>query len=156
MAYAESTTVSVAKTKGEIEDILVRHGADRFFSASEDGRAVVGFELSNRRMQFSLALPLFKEFLLYTDQWGRQKERDAVKQRALWEQACRSQWRSLFLTIKAKLVSVECGVETIEEAFLAHIIVPGVKGRFADWAIPAIVKAYEGGSLPPLLPGRTA
>lgn len=41
MSYAETTTVSVAKTKGEIEHVLTVHGADKFAHLSEDGRAVV-------------------------------------------------------------------------------------------------------------------
>jgi len=154
MSYAENTSVSVAKSKAEIEDILGRYHADRILQASEDGRAVVGFELAQRRMQFTLRLPLRGDFAIREDHWGHKYKRTPEKQQEMWEQACRSQWRALFLTIKAKLVSVESGVETIEEAFLAQTIVPGVKGTFADWAIPAIVKAYEGGNLPPMLPAR--
>jgi hypothetical protein len=43
MKYATDTSVSVAKTRGEIEDLVTRSGASRFFSGAEEGRAFVGF-----------------------------------------------------------------------------------------------------------------
>jgi hypothetical protein len=68
------------------------------------------------------------------------------------EKACRSAWRALMLAIKAKLVSVESGVEQFEEAFLAHIVVPGSRGqRFGAMAMRALEEGYSTGKLPPLL-----
>ena len=40
-----------------------------------------------------------------------------------WEQAVRQRWRALALVIKAKLESVESGIETTEQAFLANVVV---------------------------------
>lgn len=80
---------------------------------------------------------------------------------AVWDTAgeARAAARELALAIKAKLVTVESGIETLEEAFLAHIVVPsdGRSRRFADVAIAAIARAYSSpDGLPPLLPSGGA
>ena len=53
--------------------------------------------------------------------------------------------------IKAKLEAVETGITEFEDEFLAHIVLPN--GQTAGhWMRPQIAKAYESGSMPPLLP----
>lgn len=154
MSFARDTSVSVGKSRGEIEDMVQRAGGDKFATFSETDRAVILFELAERRVTFELPLPPREKFA------KRQVRNKLVavepaRQQRDWEQACRTSWRALALAIKAKLVSVESGVETFEEAFLAHIVVPGPDGkthRFAEFAIKAIQKAYSGEDLPPLLP----
>jgi hypothetical protein len=154
MNYAADTSVSVAKSRGEIEDMVQRAGGTRFASMYEDTRAVVLFELADRRVMFELPLPPREQFATRILR-GKRVPQDPAYQQKDWEQACRSKWRALALTIKAKLVSVTSGVESFEEAFLAHIVVPGNDGRgtkrFADFAVKAIQQAYTGGKLPPLL-----
>jgi hypothetical protein len=46
-----------------------------------------------------------------------------------------------------------CHITTVEEEFLAHIVLPNGKGTVGDWLMPQIDKAYESGKMPPLLPG---
>ena len=43
--YASRTTVTVERSKAEVEHILRRHGADQFLHGWETGRAIVGFRL---------------------------------------------------------------------------------------------------------------
>lgn len=162
MTYAADTSVSVAKSRGEIEDMVQRAGGQRFASMYEPSRAVVMFELGERRIMFELPLP-DREAFANTTKWvgnnqfskGESKpvRNTPEQQQKLWEQACRSKWRALGLTIKAKLISVEAGVETFEDAFLAQIVVPTADGarRFGEVATKAIQQAYTGGTLPPLL-----
>jgi hypothetical protein len=51
------------------------------------------------------------------------------------------------LVIKAKIESIESGVETFDEAFLANIVTPD--GRtIAQWAVPQIERAYIEGKMP--------
>lgn len=153
MSYASDTSVSVAKSRGEIEDMVQRAGGTRFASMYEDTRAVVMFELADRRIMFELPLPS-REAYATRQVRGRVVPVDASRQQRDWEQACRSKWRALALTIKAKLISVESNVESFEEAFLAHIVVAGKDGRatrFSEFAVKAIQQAYTGKPLPPLL-----
>lgn len=153
MKYASDTSVSVAKSRGEIEDMVQRAGGQRFASMYEPTRAVVLFELADRRIMFELPLPNREGFATREDRWGTKHAVPIDKQQRDWEQACRSKWRALGLTIKAKLVSVESGVETFEDAFLAQIMVPTADGqrRFGEAATKAIHQAYTTGRMPPLL-----
>ena len=123
-----------------------------------DGRAIITFELNERRIMFELKLPLKEKFTKKTDRWGREKSVPLDVAFKLWEQACRSAWRGLVLTVKSKLVSVDMGIETFEEAFLAQIVVAGSDGRakrFSEFAIKAIAQSYTSGKLPPLLGSGT-
>lgn len=153
MTYAAETSVPVERSQREIEVLVTKHGATSFYRGQEVGRAIVGFQLKDRRIQFEVALPRPDEYE-YTVRNGRKAKRTPEQVRVAVDQAERARWRALALTIKAKLVSIETGVESFEEAFLAQIIVPG-EGRamrFAQLALPAIAKAYDTGALPPLLP----
>lgn len=76
---------------------------------------------------------------------------EAARQKWL-EQEERTKWRALLLTIKAKLVSVENGVESFEEAFLAHLVLPGGE-TVGQKALPHIREAVETGKMQPLALG---
>ncbi len=102
MTYAQHTRVPVKQTKGDIEAVLGKYGADKFGMTSEPGRAQVMFSVKGRTVRFVLPLP--------------EGQGDKV------EQEHRRRWRALLLCIKAKLESVESKIETFDEAFLAHIV----------------------------------
>ena len=57
MAYAEKTSVSVSKTKADIEELIQRYGAEQFVSGYKDNIAVIGFAMSGRQIKFVLPLP---------------------------------------------------------------------------------------------------
>lgn len=159
MGYAENTSVSVARTRAEIEDLITRAGGRRFTSSSkDDGTAVLIFEMGEgkglRRIMFELPLPAQETFKTREVRraWGRvvTVECTLEQQMKAWEQACRTSWRSLFLAIKAKLTSVEVGIETFEMAFLAQVVVPhdGRMEMFGKLAGKALAKAYlDGGAV---------
>lgn len=126
--YASRTKVPVAQSKAEIENTVKRYGASGFLQGEMEGRVMVGFAMCDRQVRFKLS----------TEGLGAQDERQ--------------RWRSLLLTIKAKLESVECGIETFEDAFLAHIVLPDGK-LVGEWMHPQIESAYQTGNMPPLLPG---
>ncbi len=132
--YAEGTPVPVAQSRAEIETLVVKHGATRFGSGMEPGRALIVFDVRGTRVQMTIPLP------------DRQKFRTQDQ----FDRRTRERWRALLLTIKAKLVSIENGVETFEEAFLAHIVLP-TGGTVGQHALPAVKAAYEGRPMPPLL-----
>lgn len=146
--YAAGTEVSSERTRLEIERTLQRYGATSFVYASAQDRAVIMFELEHRRIRFTLPLPdrSAPEFRLTSQ--GR--PRQPGPQQEAYEQAIRQRWRALGLVIKAKLEAVECGISTVEEEFLAHIVLPD--GRSCgDWIRPKVREAYLTGTMPPLL-----
>lgn len=154
MTYAKDTSVSTTQSEGEIKRIVIRAGATAFMSGQTGTDAMIAFELRARRITFRMPLPnrQSKEFTeTPSKKWAR-SEKDAD---AAWEQACRSRWRALFLCIKAKLESVESGIETFEDAFLAHIQLPD--GRtVSEHVLPRIALAYSTGTMQPLLPGPSS
>ena len=150
MAYAEKTTVSVAKSKADIEDMVQRAGAGQFVSGYKDNLAVIGFTMADRQIRFVLPLPSKDEKQFwYTPE--RRNKRSDEQAYAAWEQACRSKWRSLFLIIKAKLEAVESGISTVEREFFYDIVLPDGK-TVGEWMAPQLEAAYESGKMPPLLP----
>lgn len=133
MAYADKTKVPVERTKTEIESTLARYGADRFAYFVEAKMAMIVFEAHNRRLRFDLPLE------------------DGTSEKA--QQRRRAQWRALALCIKAKLESVSSKIETFEEAFLAHVVMPDGKTVYEHTA-PRIAEVADGGEMPRLmLPG---
>lgn len=151
--FAENTSVAPEKTRAEIEQTLRRYGADQFISGWDGNLAVLGFRCRDRQVRFTLRLPdrSEKRFLVTPKQHHRRSPEDAMK---AWEQEVRSRWRALLLVIKAKLESVESGIECFEEAFLAQIVIPG--GTVGDLIVPQLAEAYERGTVPRLLPALPA
>lgn len=149
--YAEKTAVSVARSKAEIERVLMRYGATGFTYGCEDDRAVIGFRANAKFVRFNLDLPVRGEFLF--SKHDPPRKRDARQVESAHEQACRSAWRALNLVIKAKLEAVESGITTFEEEFLAHLLLPN--GQTAgEQLIPQIEMAWQDGgvTMPKLLP----
>jgi hypothetical protein len=132
MPYAEHTKVPIEKTKTEIETTLIRYGADRFAYFVEASKAVIVFEANQRRLRFDLPL-----------NGGTNEKAQRLR---------RQQWRALLLCIKAKLESVASRIETFEEAFLAHVVMPDGRTVYEHTA-PRIDQIAKGGELRALLPG---
>lgn len=132
--YAQDTSVSVERSRAEIESTLAKYGANKFGYMTDETSAMIGFVMNDKAIKFVLPLPNpnGEEFTVITRMWGgRPTGKTATRRpedaRRLWEQACRSRWRSLNLCIKAKLEAVAAGITTFETEFLAHIVTPGGK-----------------------------
>lgn len=126
--YARKTKVPANQTRSEIESTLKRYGAKNYGFMSMPGVVMVAFEASDRRVRFKVPTP--------------DEDKNA--------QAFRQRWRALLLAIKSKLESVQTGIESFDEAFMAQIVLPD--GRtMAEFATPQIAKSYQGGKMPPLL-----
>lgn len=149
--YAADTSVSVEKSRAEIETILRRYGADAFGYYTEATRAVVQFRFEGWSIRFEVPLPdpEDREFTR-TPSRGTPRKRDAAER--AWEQACRQRWRALALAIKAKLEAVEVGITTFEEEFLAHLILPSGETVGAH-ALPRLRHALSEGRMPKSLLG---
>jgi hypothetical protein len=148
--YAEGTSVSTEKSRGEIETILRRYGASGFLSGYDEDRAFIAFKMSDRQVKFFMGLPnpADRRFTHTTHRNLKRPPQDAHRE---WEQACRQQWRALSLVIKAKLEAVAAGITVFENEFMAHIVLPDGK-TVAEHIRPALAQAYGTGKMPPLLP----
>jgi hypothetical protein len=144
MTFAKDTTVSVERSKGEIERILTRYGATEFASGWKSARAIMQFRMNDRIIRFVLPLPKKEDFS--TTPSGRRTRNENATLQA-WEQGCRQRWRALLLSIKAKLESAESGIEEFETAFMGQIVMPNGK-TMAEIALPQIELAYQSGKMP--------
>lgn len=138
MSYATNTSVSVEKTRAEIETTLAKYGATKFAYMSDVDHSVIGFAMGGKMVKFLLPLPNRKEKeFWYTPSRKRQRtEAEAYRE---WEQACRARWRALLLCIRAKLEAVECGITTFEQEFLAHLVLPSGQ-TVGEYAIPRLAE----------------
>lgn len=147
MRYAQDTSVSVGKSRAEIEDTLTRYGADQFGYMTGANAAQVAFCFRGWTVRFRLPLPDREQFR--STPTGRRRRSDADVAKA-WEQACRQRWRALALAIKAKLEAVECGITTFEEEFLAHLVLPTGE-TMGQYALPRLEQVRRGeGEVPKL------
>jgi hypothetical protein len=126
VTYAKGTTVAPEKSRLEIERVLMKYGARDFGYMMRDGMATVVFAKNDRRIRFNLPTPK-------TDERGG-------------EQRLRERWRALLLCIKAKLESVESKIETFDEAFLAHVVMPGGQTVY-EASKDQIAIAYQNGKM---------
>jgi hypothetical protein len=123
--FAERTKVSVTQTRADIEATLSRYGCDSFAFSIEPARAVLVFKAEDRQVRFTLPLG----------------DKEIDRKRA---------WRALFLCLKARLEGVASGIETFEEAFLAHVVMPDGQ-TVGQHTLAAIATAYKSGRMQPLL-----
>lgn len=121
--FAYKTHVPVERSRAEIEAVVHRYGATKFAIATDhiSRQVMIEFAMRDRRVRFELHQP---------------PERNA--------QQMRTAWRALLLAIKAKLESVEAKIETFDEAFLAHVVMPDGR-RFGEITIPQLEHHTAGG-----------
>lgn len=122
------------KYQEAIRKLVYRYKATSFLVGENNGVAALIFEMSERRIKFSIPI------------------RTGPSQ-AKTEQLQRTAWRCLLLAIKAKLECIESGISSFDNEFLAYIMMPN-GGTVGDEVIPMIQQGYKTGKMPPLLPGR--
>lgn len=147
--YAERTEVPSDRSRAEIESCLRRYGAVAFGYSWDADAAVIAFQISMRRIRFTLPLPdpTSREF---THTAARGYRREPAAQAAEYERAVRQRWRALALVIKAKLEAVAAGISTIEAEFLAAVVLPD-GNTVGDWVQPQLTAAVERGEMPAAL-----
>ena len=149
VSYAQDTSVSVEKSRAELETILSKYGASRFgYMTDTDRRRDWLCTPHGKAVKFVLPLPSTSEFAMKF-RYKARVQCSPEEMHRNWEQACRSRWRALCLCVKAKLEAVECGITSFEQEFLAHFVMPN-GSTFGDYAIPKIEEATKSGKMPAL------
>lgn len=125
MAY-ENTSVAVSKSQEDIRRLLQRHGASQFTfgEGTVDGRVLVAVEFMIERMRVRVRVPLkpqAESVLASKARRARSKTLGEIRAEAN-EQEARRIWRVIHWALKARLEAVEEEVETLEQAFLPHIV----------------------------------
>lgn len=149
--YAEGTSVTVDKSRTEIERCLARYGASGFayswerrevaiapvpmYGAKTELRefAAVAFKFKEREIRLDIPLPTEREC------GGSTEKRD---------RRTRERWRAVLLVIKAKLEAVASGISSLEHEFLANVVTEG--GRtIGEIVLPRLNEAVAAGRLLP-------
>lgn len=151
MSYASGTKVSDDRSRAEIENLLMRYGAEEFGYMSRAEEALIGFKCNGMMFEIRVVMPPRESFgKTPTGKVRAEKARDDA-----WMQERRRRWRSLALVIKAKLVAVADEVCTFEHEFLPYMVTASGK-TVADHMAPLIEEAREGGQVLALPVGRGA
>lgn len=155
MTYAKDTSVSVEKSRAELDKLLSAHGATQRLIGVDDvaGIAFAGFSLGGRQVRVRVPLTTVRDIEKGPKPrtWFSKRE----DQRRAWvrdelEQRHRTRWRALLLLTKAKLEAIQMGVSTVEREFLADVSLPD--GRSVHEALAAdLERAYLTGAPPRLL-----
>jgi hypothetical protein len=146
--YASKTSVSVQTSRNDIEKTLKKYGADGFMYGGQETSAMIGFTIRQRRIRFFLSLPEKEQFTHTPERHLRRSPREIE---LAYGQAVRQRWRALLLIIKAKLEAIEAGVTTIEQEFMANLVLPNNQ-TVIEWVGLQLEEAYESGHMPLLLP----
>lgn len=125
--YAANTQVPIERSRAELERILKRYGAKEMSTFSSDEIAAVSFVAHGRKVRFTLHLARDSDA-----PEKHKRKRYSSKLRTyvpgvarvdIWcDKENRRRWRSLLLSIKAKLEAVSSGVADFDEEFLANIV----------------------------------
>lgn len=119
MAYAEGTAVAFEKSIAEIIGLVKKHGGSSIGQMEMPDYFALQFVIADRLIRFRLPLPDLGE--IPTRDGNNRTLTDAQRSDRL-EQRHRQRGRALLLVLKAKLESVESGIETVEQAFLANVV----------------------------------
>ena len=128
MTFAAKTQVPVSRTRQGIEAALRKAGATRIITMDEPAETVVAFQLEGRMVR--MTGPVAPD---------------------VSDQVRRTLWRNIDQVVRGKLAGVDMGIETAEEAFLAHIVMPNGQTVY-EAARGTLAVAYETGNMPALLP----
>lgn len=158
--YAKGTTVSVEKSRIEVERTLARYGAKGFayswqhhdeeilppgaWQKVKISREVVAIEFLMKERRVRLEVPMPHPLDLKR---RSHRETDAVR-RSRAEVATRQRWRALCLVIKAKLEAVEGGISTLEAEFLANVVLDS-GFTVGQVLVPRLSEAVSSGRLLP-------
>ena len=152
--FALHTEVPVERSRAEIEGLLIKYGASEFHSGWMHNAAQVGFRIKDLYIRFVLPIPPLGDQKYKTKivrrAHGRTEKKTLTEHEAFnaREQEVKSRWRALSLVVKAKLEAVECGISTLENEFLAFIVLPGVDFTIGDWMTSNAMPMIRGGQMP--------
>lgn len=138
MSYAEATSVPFERSISEIITLIKRAGAQQIGQMEGEAFYAVQFTLADRMIRFRLPLATKYDGPLKAGN-GR-----TIDPRKVIDQMQRQRGRALLLVIKAKLESVESGIETVEQAFLANVVMSNGETIYERIAQP-IALEYQAG-----------
>lgn len=128
--YAQGTTVTVERSRGEITGILASHGVERMAWATEPAGDQLRFELAGHQYLFRIPRPTWAELSgRYVNTRTPDQQRTAID--AEW----RRRWRANVLLLKAKLEFADGETSTVMRELMPYALLRD--GRTLEEAITA-------------------
>lgn len=123
MPAYQDTNVEVERTQMELAKMLRAYGADQFGFSEAPEQAELGFRKGTLAVRMRVPIkPMTEEA---ARAWARSRRSSMDKAVAgRREQEARRVWRVLYWLVKSRMEAIEAGVETFEQAFLAHLLDP--------------------------------
>lgn len=144
--YAEGTTVTVDKSRQELELLLRQRGAAQFGYFEGDTETVFVYCLHGRRIKHTVVRPIVEVKRLSKGM----TEEEAQKARS--EKEYQRRWRALLLLCKAKFEMIEAGSSTFEAEFLGDTMLPD-GSTVGQLMLPRVETSYKTGEMPRFLLG---
>lgn len=136
MAY-EKTSVDAMKSWGEVCKVLYSHGCEATSYAESPEGFIVSFlrrsSVKGVERRIVVKMPVHYDF-------------SKCKTSLQCEQEKRTKWRSLFHYIKATFDAVDKGIVTVEQAFMADVVMKlrsGGETRVIDAIMPQLSRGFE-------------
>lgn len=127
MAYAVGTSVSLVNSLAELERVVRKAGFHSFMQGVADDRIVIAFSSAEgRQVRFIVPVMAIGDDLLahmtaLSRSYGARQPRNHDE---AWQQHRRQLGRALVITVKAKIESIEAGIETFDDAFMSQLALP--------------------------------
>lgn len=157
--YAAETTVPASRSLEQIKKTLSRWKSSQFAYVEDETRIAIQFILEikpgeKRQIRYVLPLPSLESITVEVRRVASRYRRpiDEIAREKRDQEVARL-WRALAAAITGKLVGVESGIETIEQAFYASIVLP-TGSTLYEQTREGIESAYRMGSIPPSLNPR--
>lgn len=123
--FAEQTKVPIARSKAAVEQLLAKRQASEFGTYTDPKGSHVSFRVEGLFVRISVPMP-------------DGDEREA-----------RRRWRSILLALKAKFDAVDSEISTLEQEFMAHIVVADGQ-TVGEHLLPRLAAALTAGKMPRL------
>ncbi len=151
--YASGTVVAATRSQEDIEKTLARYGAKQFGVVKDEHTFAIAFIIPPIGPESADNVPIQVRFVVYLPSAeaiamkkagarGTVRRTEAEIGEALTRETNRL-WRSLALGIKAKLVLVDDGIETIDQALYAHVVNPSTNRTVYEETRGQVVEAYR-------------
>ncbi|HDY88570.1 MAG TPA: hypothetical protein ENH82_10750 [bacterium] len=135
--YAKDTTVTIEKSKIQIQKLFIDWGITEFFFGTSIRGDGIGFQYNGRTYKWNIIIPKEKHL---TDNQQRARGRQ--------------RWRILYMSLKMKLEEVSSGAETFEDQFLAKMCLPNGNTVADFMKLPENVAKLAESKMPSLLTGE--
>ncbi len=126
-----TTTVDSAKTVGEIEQILVEHGAKAVLKEwdKEGMISALSFQINSSRGELSVRIPI-KIDAISAVLWKKYLARKISHAMTRRPQAVRIGWRIAKSWVEVQMAMIELEQAEVSEIFLPYLMTPGGKTFF--------------------------